>query len=197
MAALGAIDNQPAQADGDGVGVAPAKPKTHHKDLYKREPLLFSAQDLNYDNRLNIVIARGHVEISQAGRTVFADVISYNQNTDSVIASGHVTLVEPSGDNISGNYVELTNDLHDGFIKDIRILMADRSRAAANYGRRTNGNWTELRQAIYSPCDVCVKDPAEAPTWQLKAERIDHDQHRNWGDTGHVYPLSLPSRPKR
>ena len=181
MAALAATDNPPAKADGGTVpanadgGVAPTKAKAHRKDLFKREPLLFSAEDLNYDNRLNIVIARGHVEISQAGRTVFADVVSYNQNTDSVIASGHVTLIEPSGDNVSANYVELTNDLHDGFIKDIRILMADRSRAAANYGRRTDGNWTELRQAVYSPCDVCAKDPSEAPTWQLKAERIDHD----------------------
>lgn len=219
MAAIAASGNQPARAFGGGAAngggaasagstetaatgsgaTATAAAKPRHSTEFKREPLLFSADDLNYDNRLNIVIARGHVEISQNGRTVFADVVSYNQNTDSVIASGHVTLVEPSGDNVSGDYVTLSNDLHDGFIKDIRILMADRSRAAANSGRRVNGTWTELRRGVYSPCDVCAKDPNKPPTWQLKAERIDHDQttktviyHDAWMEIGGVPVIYTP-----
>lgn len=197
MAALAATDNPAAQAD--GTAATPGASKPDRSDAFKRAPLLFNADDLNYDNRLNIVVARGHVEISQNGRTVFADVVSYNQNTDSVIASGHVTLVDPNGDNVSGNYVELTSDLHDGFIKDIRILMSDRSRAAANSGRRVNGTWTELRRGVYSPCDLCVKDPTKPPTWQLKAERIEHDQttktivyHDAWMEIGGIPVIYTP-----
>jgi LPS-assembly protein len=174
MIALAAGGNPPARAAGGSEGGAKSGlPRT---DQLKRTPLLFSADDLNYDAKLHVVLARGNVEISQNGRTLFADVISYNENANTVVASGHVMLVESSGDTVFGSYVELTDDLRDGFIKDIRVLMADRSRAAANYGRRIDGNWTELSRGVYSPCDICIKDPTKPPSWQLKAERIDHNQ---------------------
>ena len=56
------------------------------------------------------------------------------------------------------------------------MLLADRSRLAANTARRTNGNRTELRRGVYSPCDLCKNDPSAPPAWQLKAREIDHDK---------------------
>ncbi len=56
------------------------------------------------------------------------------------------------------------------------MLLADRSRLAANTGRRTNGNRTELRRGVYSPCDLCKDDPSAPPAWQLKAREISHDK---------------------
>jgi len=47
---------------------------------------------------------------------------------------------------------------------------------AGNTARRTNGNRTELRRGVYSPCDLCKDDPMRPPLWQLKAEKISHDQ---------------------
>jgi LPS-assembly protein len=62
-----------------------------------------------------------------------------------------------------------------GFAKNVRMLMADRSRLAANTMRRTNANHTELVRGVYSPCDLCENDPSAPPIWQLKAREIDHD----------------------
>jgi LPS-assembly protein len=56
------------------------------------------------------------------------------------------------------------------------MLLADRSRLAANTARRTNGNRTELKRGVYSPCDLCREDPTAPPLWQLKAREIDHDK---------------------
>ena len=33
-----------------------------------------------------------------------------------------------------------------------------------------------MRRAVYSPCKLCEEDPDAPPLWQLKAERVEHDQ---------------------
>ena len=46
-----------------------------------------------YDDQLALTVAKGHVEISQGGEVLLADTVSYNQRTDTVTASGHVSLL--------------------------------------------------------------------------------------------------------
>jgi LPS-assembly protein len=140
------------------------------------QPVLFSADEVNYDDQYGLVIARGNVELSQGGSTLLADTISYNERTDTVTASGHVSMLQDTGDVVFGNFVELTDSMRQGFIQDIRILLADRSRLAGNTGRRTDGNRTEIRRGVYSPCDLCKDDPTQPPLWQLTASKIIHDK---------------------
>lgn len=142
------------------------------------QPVVFSADEVNYDDQYGLVIARGNVELSQGNRTLLADTVSYNERTDTVTASGHVSMLQDTGDVVFGNFVELTDSMRDGFIQDIRILLADRSRLAGNAGRRTDGNRTEVRRGVYSPCDLCKDDPTQPPIWQLTASRIIHDKEQ-------------------
>src|SRR3546814_11324881 len=51
---------------------------------------------------------------------LLADAVSYNEKTDTVSASGNVVLLEPSGEVVFANYVELTDDMKNGFIENIR-----------------------------------------------------------------------------
>jgi LPS-assembly protein len=142
-------------------------------------PVVFSADEVTYDDPLGIVIARGNVEISQAGQTVLADVVAYNQRTDTITASGHVTIIRATGETVSAEYADLTDQLNDGFIQDIRTLLADRSRLVGNTARRTgDGNRTEIRKGVYSPCDLCKDDPNAPPLWQLQAETIIHNKEQ-------------------
>ena len=167
LGVLGLALDLPALArDGDKPGAQNRTPV----------PVLFSADEVNYDDDFGLVIARGNVEISQGNRTLLADTVSYNQRTDTVTASGHVSMLQETGDVVFGNYVELTDSMREGFIQDIRILMADRSRLAGNAGRRTDANRTEIRRGVYSPCDLCKDDPTQPPLWQLKAAKIVHDK---------------------
>jgi LPS-assembly protein len=102
--------------------------------------------------------------------------VSYNQRTDTVTASGNVSFSQPTGEIVFADFMELRDAMNEGFAKNVRMLLADRSRLAANTARRTNGNRTELRRGIYSPCDLCKNDPSAPPAWQLKAREIDHDK---------------------
>ena len=139
-------------------------------------PALISADTVTYDETLGVVTASGNVEISQGERVLLADSVSYNLRNEVVSASGNVTLLEPTGDTLFADFVELTDDLREGFIKDIRVLLSDRSRLAAASAQRSGGNRSELRKAVFSPCDLCSEDPSKAPLWQIKADRVVHDQ---------------------
>ncbi len=141
-------------------------------------PIGLSAGEVTYDRELGIITARGKVEISQNGRTLFSDTISYNQNKNVMTASGNIVLMEPTGEVIFADYMELTGDMKDGVIKDLRMVLADSSRMAANGARRSGGNILDLRKAVYSPCLPCKKDPSMTPLWQIKAVRIIHDKKR-------------------
>ena len=145
-----------------------------HQD--KDAPILFRADEIQYDEQLALTIARGHVEISQNGQVLLADVVTYNQRTDTVTASGNVSLSQPTGEIVFADFMELRDSMTEGFAKNVRMLMADRSRLAANAMRRTNANHTELVRGVYSPCDLCTNDPSAPPLWQLKAREIDHDK---------------------
>ncbi len=139
-------------------------------------PVLFVADEVQYDQELGLVVATGHVELSQRDQILLADTVTYNQRTDTVTASGHVSLLQPTGEVVFGDYVELRDDMRDGFITNIRMLLSDRSRLAANTGRRIDGNRTELRRGVYSPCDLCREDPTRPPVWQIEAAKIVHDK---------------------
>jgi LPS-assembly protein len=141
--------------------------------------LLLTADELQYDQELGLVVATGHVQISQGLRTLLADTVTYNQRTDTVTASGHVSLLEPTGEILFADFVELTNRFEDGFLQNIRALLSDRSRLAANTGRRTGGTRLEMRRGVYSPCDLCREDPTQPPLWQLRAEQITHDSEKH------------------
>ena len=59
--------------------------------------------------------------------------------------------------------MELTGDLKDGIVEDIRVILSDGARFAANGARRTGGTIHEMTKAVYSPCEVCRKDPSREP----------------------------------
>lgn len=141
-----------------------------------RAPVIFAADQVQYDQNHGLVIAKGNVELSQADQILLADTVTYNQRTDTVTASGHVSLLEPTGDIVFADFIELHNDMRDGFIKDVRMLLSDRSRLAANTARRVGGKRIEMRRGVYSPCQLCRSDPTRPPVWQIKAEEIIDDK---------------------
>ena len=152
-------DNAPVAGQNKGMGQA-----------------VISADEITYDNADNTVVAVGNVEIAHGERILLADSVRYNQSKDTVVATGEVVLLEPSGEVIFADRVELSDELRDGVLENIRILFADDSRFAANGARRIGGKKTVMRRAVYSPCKVCEADPERPPLWQLKAGTIVHDQ---------------------
>ncbi len=139
-------------------------------------PVDLEADNLTHDEGTQIVTATGNVELIQSGRILKADQVSYNLTTDRVRATGNVVLSERDGTTYFADDVELTDDMKDGFVEGLNILLADGSRFTASEGTRTSGTVLEMKQASYTPCDPCKENPDNPPLWQLRAKQVRHDE---------------------
>ena len=141
-------------------------------------PITFTADEVFHDKKNGIMRASGNVEIFNNTRVLLANKISYNQQQDMVYASGNVNLLEPSGDVLFAEYMELSGDFKSAIIKNIKIRLSDNSRIVANHAVRNDGNLTKMKNAVYSPCTGCATEDDQPPLWQLKAKKIIHDKKR-------------------
>jgi LPS-assembly protein len=156
--------------------LGPQRARPQLQDIPRDTPALLTAEEVTYDEDLGIITARGRVEVSQGPRIMLADQVTYNQRTDTVIATGNVSLVEPSGEVLFSDYAEMSADLKDGLIENLRVLLTDNSRLAANGAIRTDGSRKEMSKGVFSPCELCKDNPSRAPLWQIKAVKVVHDE---------------------
>jgi LPS-assembly protein len=63
----------------------------------------------------------------------------------------------------------MTQDMKNGVLRDMRAILAENGRIAANGARRTEGQLNELSRVVYSTCNLCAKDPTKPPLWQIRA----------------------------
>ncbi len=138
--------------------------------------VLMTADELVYEDDADTVIASGNVEVAQGGRVLRAAHIRYRRGDGVVTASGDVALLEPGGEVMFADSVELTGNLRNGVIRRLSALLTDDSRLTASSARRTDGNRTAMRKAVFSPCELCPDNPERAPLWQIKADAVIHDQ---------------------
>ncbi|CAN0546405.1 unnamed protein product, partial [Laminaria digitata] len=165
----------PAAAQSQPVSQSPPQVQTR-PPIQTDAPVLFKADRLRNEQNIGLVVATGNVEFTQNDRTLLADSVTYNRRTDTVTASGNISLLEPTGEVLFADFLELTGNMRDGVIENMRVRMTDNSRIAAAGGRRVGGARTEFNKAVYSPCELCEKDPTRAPIWQVKASKVTHDQ---------------------
>lgn len=153
-----------------------AKPRRRSGPRPENQPSLITADELNHDRDLNTVNARGHVEVDQGGRILLADSLSYNLKQDVIIATGNVSLTEVTGEVTFADYIELTGDMKTATARGIRILMVDDSRIAANKGHRVAGDRSVFDKGVYTACKPCADGSDTPPLWQIKANRVTHDE---------------------
>jgi LPS-assembly protein len=162
------------------VGMSPLHAFTKEAGLTQDDAAtLLRADTIAVDHDLGLIKARGNVEIYRGERKLKADLVTYSQQTNVVTASGNVILSDKSGEEVFSNYAELSGDLKEGIIQEIRIVMADDAKFAAATAKRFGGSKTQVERAVFSPCKICKGQPDKAPLWQLKAQTAlwDTDSH--------------------
>lgn len=137
-------------------------------------PIVLSADLITYSTAANVVTAMGNVELDQEGRTLLTDKIAYDVEAGTVRATGNIILIDATGDAVFADELMLDDRLTAGFVEGIGMLLRDGSRIAAVKGVRSEGRKTTLDHAVYSPCEICAE--SDEPLWQIKAERVVHDQ---------------------
>lgn len=142
----------------------------------KDAPIQFESDLVTYDKERKIIEATGNVVAHQTGRTLYADVLIYDQLENRITGRGNVRLVEPSGDVTEADTMELTGDFKDGVADNLKRIFADGSTVTGKTGERKGGVINTLNDATYTACLPCKKDPTAAPLWQVKAVKVVHDE---------------------
>ena len=135
-------------------------PATPVQIVPSEENVAFSADVVTYDTDNEIVTATGRVRMSRDGNYVAADQVNWNRKSGEVIATGNVVVVNPQGDKLVGERVVLSDELRDGSIQNLLVVLETGGRLASESGARNN-NVTTLEKATYSPCPVTT---AATPT---------------------------------
>ena len=145
------------------------------------ETIDFSADQVVYESRADFVAASGQVRMARDGNYLAADRVSWDRKSGQVVAEGNVVIVNPQGDKLVGDRVDLSDSLRDGTIQNLLIVLESGGRIAAVRGNRS-GSQTELVNAVYSPCPITTPDGCpKDPSWKITAARVTQDS-----DTGRV-----------
>ena len=100
------------------------------------EPVIeFSAEEVVYENTSDLVTAQGQVRMSREGNYLAADKVSWDRRSGRVLAEGNVVIMNPQGDKLVGDKVDLTDSLRDGTVENLLIVLESGGRIAANRGR--------------------------------------------------------------
>jgi LPS-assembly protein len=135
--------------------------------------------DSMVDDRTNsLVTGEGHVEVRYQGRTLRADKVIYNSTTGATHAYGHIVIVQADGTTSYATEMELDDQFRAGVALGFSARLQDNVTIVANSAIHRNESVNVLRDARYTPCDICRKDgSAKEPTFSIQAEQItqDHD----------------------
>ncbi len=152
-------------------------PKHNMTDIIKpqsEEPtdIYFSADEMENDAENGIITAKGAVEIIRENITLRADKVVYDQKKDKINAEGNVVLLDDTGNVMFADKIDLSERMQNADVANIKVVLSDKTRMAANSFHKKVNDKKVLRQAIYTPCDNCR---GESPLWQLKADKVIHD----------------------
>jgi len=79
----------------------------------------------------------------------------HNQQSGRLIATGNVEILEPSGNRIFAQQIDITDDFKDGFVSALNIETADNTRIAAESAERRDGEITTFNNGVYTACKAC------------------------------------------
>ncbi len=147
----------------------------HAQPVSRDQPVFYQADAVEYDRERALVTLSGHVEIWQGDRVLRADRVTYDRNTGVAAATGNVALVEPDGEVLFAQYAELSEGMKNGVLRDLRALLPQNGRLAANGARRTDAAINELSRAVYTTCNLCARNPSEPPMWDIRARSALQD----------------------
>nr|CDP79919.1 organic solvent tolerance protein OstA [Bartonella schoenbuchensis] len=145
-------------------------PQNHIQSL--TSPLLLSADKLTYNHDADTVSAEGNVQIEYDNNKVIAQKVTYNQKTGRIIAQGNVEIIQKDGNKVYSDYIDLTQDLGEGFVNFLRVEAINNTHFAAENAERKGSQLTIFNNAVYTACEPHHYKSDNEVFWQIKAKKI-------------------------
>lgn len=122
------------------------------------------------------LLAEGHVEVLYDGNRLKAPRITYDRATDQLHIDGPLTLITDADTILLADSADLDPQLTNGILRSARVVMRQQLQLAAAQMDRIEGRYSVLHKTVASSCRVC--SGSAVPLWQIRAERIIHDEER-------------------
>ncbi|MEW2911536.1 LPS assembly protein LptD [Leisingera sp. JC11] len=120
------------------------------------------------------LVAEGNVEAFQGNIRLRAQKITFDQTTGTLQIEGPIRIDQNGDITILANAAELDQDLRNGLLTGARMVFQQQLQLASLQMTRVSGRYTQLYKTAVTSCHVC--DDGRPPLWQIRAERVTHDQ---------------------
>ena len=133
----------------------------------------FEANSVAYDNNADTVTASGDVVLRSEDKSVRADEVTWNRKTGQIVGSGNVRFVDEDGNQLYTSRIELTDEFEAGAMEDLLLALREGGRLAAASGTRQADGTIELTRAAYTGCEVVTATGCpREPSWRITADRV-------------------------
>jgi LPS-assembly protein len=178
-AALDQRINTGAGITPDGPGAPAATPATappaQDRPAQDRH-VDFEANEVEYNDKDNLVIATGDVFLKRGEKTLRADSVTWNRTTGDITALGNIRAVDAEGNELFTEKMSVDQDMAVGMTTNMLLLLREGGRLAANEGRKQEDGTYLLTKVSYTGCDVVnTKGCATSPSWRINARRVIYD----------------------
>ena len=119
------------------------------------------------------LIATGNVEAFLGSARLTAREIRFDRGSGRLEIIGPITLQDGEDIQILANAASLDPKLQSGLLSGARLILNQQLRLNADQIKRSQGRLTELEDPSVTSCKICEN---ETPLWQIKAQRVVHDQ---------------------
>lgn len=130
------------------------------------------AEHIEYDQRANVITARGAVKITRGDMVLTADTVRVHRETQVANAEGNVVVVDPQGtlsaDALTLDLVQETGVMDDGEV----FLNANRYQLTGDRFEKQVGQSYTVTNGSFTTC-LCRAD--ESPSWSIRGQRITLD----------------------
>ncbi|MGI8943494.1 MAG: LPS-assembly protein LptD [Qipengyuania sp.] len=138
--------------------------------------IAFEADTLSYDDNSDTVTASGNVVLRSGDRSLRSDRVSWNRDSGRIVAEGRVRFVDENGNQLYSDSLTLTDEFEAGAMEDLLLALRQGGRLAAREGIRGADGTIELTDAAYSGCAVVDPEGCDRdPSWRITAERVTYD----------------------
>ncbi|MEP4035901.1 LPS assembly protein LptD [Pseudophaeobacter sp.] len=120
------------------------------------------------------LIAKGNVEAFQGDVRLQAQRITFEEGSGTLKIEGPIRIDQGGEITILANAAELDRSLRDGLLTGARMVFKQQLQLASLQMTRVGGRYTQLYKTSVTSCHVC--EDGKPPLWQIRAERVIHDQ---------------------
>lgn len=153
--------------------IPPIDPATMPPAPTETRRINFEANDVAYDQETDTVTATGDVVLRSEDRSVRADEVVWNRKTGVIVGTGNVRFVDEDGNQLYTSRIELTDEFEAGAMEDLLLALREGGRLAAASGTRLADGTIELDRAAYTGCEVVNAEGCpREPSWRITADRV-------------------------